>query len=79
MPLGKTMSYWQALALELSPVKILTRDNVRSMRVDSVSSQALPFGIAPTAIEAVAPGWLANRTPRDRYNFFRDRSYNAQQ
>ena len=79
MPLGKTMSYWQAWSMELSPVKILTRDNVRSMRVDSISSQALPFGIAPTALEAVAPGWLAHRRPRDRYNFFRDRSYNAQQ
>jgi uncharacterized protein YbjT (DUF2867 family) len=72
--LGRTLSYWQAAAMELSPVKLLTRDNVRSMRVDNVSASKLPFGVTPTPLEAVAPMWLARRTPRDRYNLFRDRS-----
>ena len=69
--LGPRMSYLQAFALELSPVKVVTRDNHDSMKVDSVSSQALPFGITPTPLEAVAPSWLALRTPRARYQALR--------
>lgn len=72
--LGKRLSYWQAAAMEFFPVKLLTRDNVRSMSVDAVSSAPLPFGITPTPLEAVAPMWLARRTPRNRYNLFRGRS-----
>jgi NADH dehydrogenase len=72
--LGPTLSYLQAYAMELAPGKLMTRDNVKSMKVDSVSESALPFGITPTALEAVAPTWLAQRTPRDRYNLFRDRA-----
>jgi hypothetical protein len=33
-----------------------------------------PFGIVPQAVEAVAPAWLAQRTPRGRYAHFRDRT-----
>jgi len=65
--------------MEFSPVKILTRDNYHSMKVASVSSETFPFGLEPTRLEAIAPTWLANRTPRGRYNFFRDRSYRGQQ
>jgi uncharacterized protein YbjT (DUF2867 family) len=72
--LGERLSYWQAYAMEFSPVKLITRDNHLSMRVDSVSSQPLPFGIPATPLEAVAPGWLGQRTPRTRYQAFRARS-----
>lgn len=72
--LGDRLSYLQALAMELLPVKLLTRDNHRSMKVDSVSTGTIPFGIRPTALEAVAPSWLAARNPRNRYNLFRDRT-----
>ena len=68
--LGRGLSYLQALAMELLPGKLMTRDNYHSMKVDSVSASPLPFGIAPTALEAVAPTWLAQRTPRNRYNLF---------
>ncbi len=74
MGLGKGFSYLQALAMELLPGKLLTRDNLRSMSVDSVAADALPFASAATSLEAVAPGWLAQGTPRDRYNIFRDRT-----
>lgn len=73
--LGPRLSYLQAALMELSPVRLITRDNVRSMRTPSVSESRLPFGIEPTALEAVAPIWLAQRTPRSRYNLFRDRSH----
>lgn len=72
--LGKGLSYLQALAMELLPGKLLTRDNLESMKVDSVSSSPLPFGSIATSLEAVAPDWLAQGTPRDRYNIFRDRT-----
>ncbi len=72
--LGDGLSYWQAFALELLPIKLLTRDNVLSMQVDSVCRCDFPLGIAPRALEAVAPAWLANTTPRSRYRQYRDRA-----
>jgi uncharacterized protein YbjT (DUF2867 family) len=72
--LNDALSYLQALTLELSPVKLLTRDNYRSMKVDSVCNCAFPFGMKPTALEVVAPAWLATDTPRSRYQRFRNRA-----
>ena len=72
--LGAGLSNLQAFAMEILPGKLMSRDNVKSMTVDNVSQSALPFGITPTALEAVAPTWLAQRTPRSRYNLFRDRA-----
>jgi len=57
--LGERLSYLQARMLELSPVKLMTRDNLRSMQVPSVCDGEFPFGIEPAALEAVAPRWLA--------------------
>ncbi|MGH8673742.1 MAG: complex I NDUFA9 subunit family protein, partial [Burkholderiales bacterium] len=69
--LNDTLSYLQAHMMEFSPVPLMTRDNVRSMRVPNVCAQcdagALPFGFTPTALEAAVPGWLAPAGPRDRY------------
>jgi uncharacterized protein YbjT (DUF2867 family) len=76
--LGPRFSYLQAFAMELLPGKLMTRDNIESMKLDSVSATALPFGVTPTALEAVAPEWLAQRTPRGRYQLFRDRSHRVQ-
>lgn len=72
--LNDVLSYLQAFALELLPVKLMTRDNYYSMQVDSVSSQPFPFGIQPAAIEAVVPAYLGNDTPRARYGSYRDRA-----
>jgi len=72
--LNDRLSYCQALAMEWLPVKLMTRDNYYSMQVPSVCDCALPFGIAPTALEAVAPVWLGSRTPRARYYGFRERA-----
>jgi NADH dehydrogenase len=69
--LNDALSWCQALALEFLPVKLMTRDNYYSMKVDSVCGCAPPFDIAPTPLEAVAPSWLDNRTPRARYQQFR--------
>ncbi len=77
--LNDGLSYLQAFSMELFPLKqvlgaldmLMTRDNYYSMKVDSVCACDFPFGIAPTALEAVAPSWLGNRTPRARYQQFR--------
>lgn len=70
--LNRALSYCQAYAMEWLPVKLMTRDNLRSMTVDSVCDCAFPFDIKPQALEAVAPAWLATRTPRARYQRFRN-------
>lgn len=72
--LNDTLSYWQAFAMELLPVKLMTRDNYYSMKVDSVCTCDFPFGIRPVALEAAAPEWLAQKTPRTRYQRFRNRA-----
>jgi NADH dehydrogenase len=59
--------------MELMPVKLMSRDNVRSMEVDSVSEQAFPaiFNVTPTALETVIPQYLVDQTPRGAYDRFR--------
>ena len=58
--LPPSLSYLQARLLEWSPGPLMTRDNYRSMQVPNVCAQdcTLPFGLAPTALEAVAPAYL---------------------
>ena len=64
-----------AIAMECLPGKLMSLDNVRSMSVDSVCNGCtLPFGLVPETLEAVAPAWLAFRSPRGRYAAFRDRT-----
>ncbi len=67
------LSYAQAFVMELMPVKLMSRDNVRSMEIDSVSEQAFPaiFNITPTAMETVIPQYLVDQTPRGAYDRFR--------
>ena len=64
----------QATILEFLPGELMSRDNLRSMQVDSVSDAVFPFGIVPTALEAVAPAYLAGVTPRDHYAMLRGRA-----
>ncbi len=70
--LPEGLAVLQARLMELAPEPLMSRDNVRSMRVDNVAHGApLPFGLAPTALEAVAPAWLGEAAPRARYYPFR--------
>ena len=65
--LPDSAAWMQAWVLEHLPGQLLTRDNLRSMRVPNVSDDPFPFGIAPTSLEAAAPTWLAPSGPRERY------------
>ncbi|MEO8419472.1 MAG: complex I NDUFA9 subunit family protein [Methylophilaceae bacterium] len=71
--LNDQLSYLQAYAMELLPVKLMTRDNLYSMQIDSVCACDFPaiFGIEPTAIEAVVPDYLAGGRPRNAYDRYR--------
>jgi NADH dehydrogenase len=71
--LNDRLSYAQALMMEFLPIKLMSRDNVRSMEVDSVSAQTFPtiFSVAPTALEVIIPEYLVNQTPRGAYDRFR--------
>jgi uncharacterized protein YbjT (DUF2867 family) len=72
--LGKGASSLQAAVMENLPGKLITRDNVRSMSVPSVSRDPLPFGIVPTAMEAAAPLYLAHAAPREKYGVLRHKA-----
>lgn len=71
--LCNSLSYAQAFMMELLPIKLMSRDNVRSMEVDSVSQQPFPalFGVEPATLEAVIPEYLVDSTQRGKYDSFR--------
>jgi uncharacterized protein YbjT (DUF2867 family) len=71
--LNHTLSMAQAFMLELLPIKLMTRDNIRSMQVDSVCAAPIApeLGIAPTSLDVVAPEYLLNSSPRSSYDAFR--------
>lgn len=63
----------QARFLELVPGTPMSRDNLASMEVDSVCNCDFPavFGIAPTALAAVAPTYLGPAAARSAYDAYR--------
>ncbi|MBL8446590.1 MAG: complex I NDUFA9 subunit family protein [Zoogloeaceae bacterium] len=72
MPLPEFAALLQARMMELAPNPLMSRDNVRSMRVDNVASGVpLPFGLVPHALQAVAPGYLGEASMRGGYGRFR--------
>jgi NADH dehydrogenase len=70
IPLGPRMSAWQATLLEHLPGHLLTRDALGSMQKDAVCDHPFPpiFGLSPTALEAVAPSYLAPAAVRSKFD-----------
>ena len=73
LPLGPGVAGLQARVMEMLPGSLLTRDNLASMQVDSVCDGAWPdrLGIAPSALEAIAPEYLAPEAQHSRFDLFR--------
>lgn len=71
--LNDALSYAQAFLMECLPIKLMSRDNIRSMQVDSVSDQGFPewLELRPSALETVMPQYLIDQTPRGAYDRFR--------
>ncbi|HEY0562162.1 MAG TPA: complex I NDUFA9 subunit family protein [Methylophilus sp.] len=71
--LNDQLSYLQGFAMEFLPIKLMSRDNVRSMAVDNVTSQnrVAELGVSLMPLEAIVPSYLVNATPRGAYDAFR--------
>jgi len=61
------LSYLQAAMLEFMPGKPFSLDNYRSLQIDSVCEKGFPevFGITPTSLEEIAPGYLKKGIGQD--------------
>jgi len=73
-PLGDFLSRLQAAVFDFVPGKPFSTDNYLSTRIDSVCNGSGDFGffgITPTAVEAIVPGYLGNRNMRSLYTEFR--------
>jgi NADH dehydrogenase len=77
VPLGKLGSSLQANVLEYMPGKPFSRDNYRSMKIDSVCNQSWPsvFQAEHASIESRVPDYLTHRRSRDRYMDIRQHSH----
>jgi len=73
LALGPRLGRLQARFLEFVPGTPMSRDNLASMQVDSVCGGPFPpvFGIAPTALAAIAPTYLGPAASRSRYDAYR--------
>lgn len=71
--LSDRLSYLQAWFMEWLPVKLMTRDNIKSMELDSVASAPMADEIKMvlTPLEAIMPSYIMNKTQRGAYNRFR--------
>lgn len=61
------LAHVQAWLLERLPGKLLSRDNLDSMKLPSVTSAPFPFGIQPQPLEAVLPSYLPPADPFEQY------------
>jgi uncharacterized protein YbjT (DUF2867 family) len=71
--LGPKMSLLQGSFMQLLPIKLLSRDNVKSMQVDNVCQQPMAneLCVVPTDMFAVISGYLVENNPRGAYDDFR--------
>ena len=75
--LSDGLSHLEAAVMEILPGKLMSVDNYYSMKIDNVCDCTKPsnltevWGIQPTALEEVAPLYLAHQNPRERLDHLR--------
>ncbi len=71
--LGDRLSYLQAWLMEWLPIKLMSRDNVRSMAVNSTAEGPMAKEILQPLmpLDAVIPSYIQNKTPRAAYDQYR--------
>ncbi len=77
VPLPDFLSKLQAGIFEYVPGKPLSRDNLRSLGIDSVCADGgalAALGITPAPLESIAPDYLLPSGQRRRYDEFRHRA-----
>jgi NADH dehydrogenase len=76
VPLPEGLGRMQALFLEKLPGKLMTRDNLDSMRVDNVCKAGFPavFGFEPAPLETIVPSYLGEAQARSRFDKYRYRA-----
>ncbi len=76
IPLSEGWAYLQAGLMWLAPNPMLSPDNLRSMEKDSVSTPGAvaPADWQPTALESIAPSYIALNTPKGKLDSFRFRA-----
>jgi len=76
IPLSEGFAYLQAGLMWLAPKPLMSPDNLRSMQVDSTCEGACnpPAHWQPTALEAIAPSYVALNTPKGKLDSFRYRA-----
>jgi uncharacterized protein YbjT (DUF2867 family) len=78
LPLPLAVGKLQAMMMELLPGEpLMSRDNLESMKVPNVATGKLSgldsLGITPTALAAIAPGYLGRTDGRTRLDALRAR------
>jgi uncharacterized protein YbjT (DUF2867 family) len=76
LPLNKPLSYLMALSMEMLPLKILTRDNWRSMQVDNVVNlkYSAPYRLTYERLEHYLEKRKHRSPSRSKYNLYRSKS-----
>jgi uncharacterized protein YbjT (DUF2867 family) len=76
VPLSEGWAYLQAGLMWLAPSPMLSPDNLRSMEKDSVCEGTVnvPANWRPTALESIAPTYIALNTPKGKLDSFRYRA-----
>lgn len=73
IPLPDTIARMQAVIMNFLPGKPFSIDNYKSLTIDSVCSEhgCESLGVQPARLEAVAPGYLVDRSVRSRLDGYR--------
>ena len=73
LSLPPALAYLQAWALEYLPGHMMSRDNLASLQLDSVAADApaAELGLTPTALESIAPRYLAGVDTQQQLDAFR--------